>query len=483
MIQHVSRFAAMVAAMAAVAFCPGLLTPASAAAASAQAVADAGTAASGGTWSNAIEVPGTTALNAGGFAVTRSVSCASAGNCSAGGFYTQRSGNHQAFVVGETNGMWGAAREIAAALNAGGFAVAESVSCASAGNCSAGGFYTDGSGHQQAFVAREQNGIWGAAKEVPGTAALNQGGGAQINSVSCTSAGNCSAGGFYRDSSSHSQAFVVNQTNGTWGAAKEVAAALNQGGNAGIASVSCTGAGNCSAGGGYTDGSNQPQAFVVNETNGTWGSGKNVAGALNQGGNASIASVSCTSAGNCSAGGNYQDGSSHLQAFVINEKNGSWGSAKEVAAALNLGGRAEINSVSCAAPGDCSGGGSYADGAGHGQAFVVNQTNGTWGSAREIAATLNQALAAVNSVSCASTGNCSAGGSYTDGTGHGQAFVVGETNGTWGTAEEVPGTAALNQNGRALVHSVSCAAADRCSAGGSYLDGSSHTQAFVVNET
>jgi len=29
------------------------------------------------------------------------------------------------------------------------------VSCASAGNCSAGGSYTDSSGHQQAFVVRE----------------------------------------------------------------------------------------------------------------------------------------------------------------------------------------------------------------------------------------------------------------------------------------------------------------------------------------
>jgi hypothetical protein len=387
-------------------------------------------------------------------------------------------------VVGETNGMWGAAKEIAAAFNAGGFAVTEAVSCTSAGNCSAGGFYTDGSFHGQAFVIREQNGTWGAVTEVPGTAALNKGGGAQINSVSCTSAGNCSAGGFYRDSSFHIQAFVVNQTNGTWGTAKEVAAALNQGGSAEISSVSCTSAGNCSAGGSYTDGSNNGQAFIVNRTNGTWGSAKEVAAVLNQGGSAQINSVSCATAGNCGAGGNYQDGSGHFQAFVVNEKNGFWGSAREVAAHLNQGGSAQINSVSCAEAGDCSAGGSFTDGTGHGQAFVVGETNGTWGSAKETAAALNQGgIAQVTSVSCATAGDCSAGGDYTDGTGHRQAFVVGETNGTWAMAEEVPGTAALNQRGRAVVHSVSCAAAGRCSAGGSYLDGSGNTQAFVVNET
>jgi len=32
------------------------------------------------------------------------VACASAGNCSAGGFYTDRSHNQQAFMVSETNG-------------------------------------------------------------------------------------------------------------------------------------------------------------------------------------------------------------------------------------------------------------------------------------------------------------------------------------------------------------------------------------------
>jgi hypothetical protein len=86
------------------------------------------------------------------------------------------------------------------------------VSCASAGNCSAGGNYLDGSGHNQAFVVSEEKGIWGTAEEVPGSAALNQDGDAVTLSVSCASANNCSGGGFYKDSSGHLQAFVVNET-------------------------------------------------------------------------------------------------------------------------------------------------------------------------------------------------------------------------------------------------------------------------------
>jgi hypothetical protein len=85
-------------------------------------------------------------------------------------------------------------------------------------------------------------------------------------------------------------------------------------------------------------------------------------------------------------------------------------------------------------------------------------------------------------VSCASAGNCSAGGTYSSNRGW-QAFVVSQVNGTWGTAEEVPGTAVLNDGDRAAINSVSCASAGNCSAGGSYHDFSGNIQAFVVSQT
>jgi hypothetical protein len=51
-----------------------------------------------------------------------------------------------------------------------------------------------------------------------------------------------------------------------------------------------------------------------------------------------------------------------------------------------------------------------------------------------------------------------------------------------GNAIEVPGLGALNAGGDAIVNSVSCAAAGNCAAGGSYKDGSGHIQAFVVSQ-
>jgi hypothetical protein len=144
--------------------------------------------------------------------------------------------------------------------------------------------------------------------------------------------------------------------------------------NAGAAevySVSCSSAGNCAAGGYYTDGSSAAQAFVVDETNGSWGTPTEVAASLNTEGNATVNSVSCSSVGNCAAGGQYKDGSGHYQAFVVDEANGIWGTATEVAASLNAGGNAEVNSVSCSSDGNCAAGGQYKDASNDVQAFVA----------------------------------------------------------------------------------------------------------------
>jgi cytochrome c551/c552 len=484
--------ATIAAAAAAVALLAGV-SPAAAQAAGARALL-------GGTWGTAREVPGIAALNQGGHALTTSVSCTSPGDCAAGGSYTDSSGQSQAFVVSETNGSWGTAKEVpgSAVLNQGGYALITSVSCARAGSCAAGGWYTDSSGNQQAFVASETNGTWGSAEEVPGSAVLNQGGYAFTGSVSCA-AGTCAAGGSYTDSTGSQQAFVVTQANGTWGTAQEVpgTAALNQGGNAGIlggylfgGAVSCARAGSCAAGGWYTDGSGNQQAFVVTEANGRWGTAIEVPGtaALNQSGSASTNTVSCAAAGTCTAAGGYVDSSGSGQVFVASEVNGSWGTAQQIpgTAALNQGGNVQAVSVSCARAGTCAVGGFYKDGSGHYQAFVVSEAGGTWGTAEEIPGTaaLNQGgHAFTNTVSCAPAGTCSAGGFYFDSSGHRQAFVVSETNGTWDTAEEVPGTAALNQGGNAEILSVSCPPAGTCAAGGIYKDSSGHYQAFVVRQT
>ena len=104
----------------------------------------------------------------------------------------------------------------------------------------------------------------------------------------------------------------------------------------------------------------------------TWGAAQEVAGALNTQNNARFNSISCSSAGNCSAAGQYHD-SAGAQAFVVDEVGGTWGAAQEVAGVLNTDNYAIVNSISCSSAGNCSAAGQYRDSAG-GQAFVVDET-------------------------------------------------------------------------------------------------------------
>jgi uncharacterized repeat protein (TIGR02543 family) len=426
------------------------------------------------TWGTANEVAAS--LNTGGGAAINAISCPSAGNCAAGGYYQDGSGHDQAFVVDEVAGVWQTASEVAGTLNVDGKAMILSVSCSSAGNCAAGGSYEDGAGHTQAFGVSEVAGVWGSPTEV--AAALNAGGEARVISVSCSPDGSCAAGGYYEDGSGHQQAFVVT----AWGTPTEVAGLLNSGGNAAIAAISCASAGNCAAGGYYEDGSGHTQAFVVGEVTSAWGTPSEVAGTLNQGHKATIASVSCPSAGNCTAGGFYLDGSVHAQAFVVDEAADAWGTPGELAASLNAGGEAAIASLSCASAGDCAAGGFYEDGAGHTQAFVAGEVTGVWGTPSEVAGTLNAGGdAEIDSVACSPAGNCAAGGYYEDGSGHTQAFVLGEVAGSLGTASEVAGT--LNTGGEAAVASVSCSSDGNCAGGGYYVDGAAHERAFVIAQS
>jgi hypothetical protein len=98
---------------------------------------------------------------------------------------------------------------------------------------------------------------WGKALEVPGTATLNVTGQAQVHSISRPAAGNCAAGGFYDDASHVDQAFVAGESHGKWGKAKELpgTAALNVGGQAYVENISCAAPGYCSATGSFSDGS------------------------------------------------------------------------------------------------------------------------------------------------------------------------------------------------------------------------------------
>jgi hypothetical protein len=258
---------------------------------------------------------------------------------------------------------------------------------------------------------------------------------------------------------------------------------LNNGTLAGVNSASCASAGNCAVTGTYDSGA--PAAFVVNENNGSWAKAIEVPGEF---GVATFSSVSCVSAGNCAAVG-FSGSITNDAAFgplVVNEKDGTWGSAALVTG-TTASARNAAASVSCASAGNCEAGGNSAPVIETPyQAFLVREKNGSWGTAFGVPglAALNvDGNADVASVSCKTARNCAAGGTYRDGNGHQQAFVVSENNGTWSKAIEAPGSAALNTGGSAYITSVSCTSARYCVAAGNYTELSGNGGAFLVSRT
>ncbi len=294
--------------------------------------------------------------------------------------------------------------EVASSLNVGNGANVYSVSCTSSTSCVAGGGYRDGSNHSQAFVSVYNGSVW-TDHEVAGS--LNVGNNAWVNSVSCASSTSCVAGGYYIDGSGIVQAFVSVYNGSAW-VDQEVAGSLNVGNNAQVSSVSCASSTSCVAGGYYIDGSGDYQAFVSVYNGSAWVD-QEVAGLLNVGNSAYVTSVSCTSSTSCVAGGQYQDSSGHVQAFV-SVYNGSAWVDQEVAGSLNVGNSANVSSESCTSSTSCVAGGQYQDSSGINHAFVSVYNGSAWVD-QEVAGSFNvESYEVVNSVSCASSTSCVAGG-------------------------------------------------------------------------
>ena len=158
-------------------------------------------------------------------------------------------------------------------------------------------------------MAVERDGFWGEAIEVPGLAALNKDGYAEVTSVSCASAGNCAAGGYYRGARARA-GVRGGRAARPWGTAIEVPglAALNTGRVAGV-SVGVVRLG------GQLHGRRGLLPTAAITPRGSWPASGTACGArrwvpglaARARGYASNFSVSCGSAGSCAAGGHYRN--------------------------------------------------------------------------------------------------------------------------------------------------------------------------------
>lgn len=405
-----------------------------------------------------------------------SVSCASAGHCSAVGNYQDSSDLQQGLLLTETSGKWRTGVEAALPPNAAAHPGVQigSVSCASAGNCTAVGSYQVGSGDEEGLLLAEKAGRWATGVEaaLPGNAA--PAGVVFLSSVSCASAGKCSAVGAYEADSGWSEGLLLTEKAGRWATGVEATLPANAAnGNTFLSSVSCSSAGNCSAVGYYNGYDSGGQGLLLTEKSGKWRTGVEAAmpGNAIAGKPVSLPSVSCASAGNCSAVGTYNNDESSKdlttpRGVLLTEKAGKWrAGVKAVPPANSATGGAyqvDLSAVACSTVGNCVAVGDYVRGSGNVQGMLLTEKAGRWSRGLEAARPRNAGAdhdVELSAVSCASPGNCTA----VDGVG---GLLVTETAGSWARAVEP----ALPSNVRdpAGVVTVSCPSAGSCSAAGQY---------------
>ncbi len=388
---------------------------------------------------------------------------------------------------------WAQATEVAAPANAGSnpSATLVAISCWSAGNCTATGHDQDSSGNTQAIAAIDTAGTWAQATEVTAPAGAGSDPYAGLVGISCSSPGNCTADGGYLDGSGNYQAMAATESSGTWAQAIEITAPANAGTDpsAYLYGISCSSAGNCTAAGDYNDSSGDGQAMVATETSGTWAQATEVTAPANAGSDpgASFSGISCSSPGNCTAAGDYNDSSGNGQAMVATETSGTWARATEVTAPANAGSdpSASFSGISCSSAGNCTAAGDYTDSSGNGQAMGATETSGTWAQATEVTAPGNDAAdpyASLSGIWCSSAGNCTAAGAYFDSSGNYQAVAATESSGTWAQATGVTAPTDAASDPLAYLFGIWCSSAGNCTVVGSYFDGSGNEQAMTSTE-
>lgn len=271
----------------------------------------------------AITLPNDAATDSTQLGFATGVSCGS-GGCTAVGTYVTSGGKWVAFTATQSaSGTWAAA-PVAAPAGVSDDGILNAISCPSTGACEAVGNYADGSGDQQAWAVQISGGAAGSAQAVvtvsdamtaqtdaaPSLTSLRAFR-VGLNSVSCPSAGVCTAaGGLGASASNPLEAITVPITAGVPGQFSAMAA-TTPGANAYLQGIWCADAGDCSAVGLEISSDVSAKTItstpiVADQTGGTWSPPVTLQGAVPPSGSSYIIAnadaIGCTSDGVCVSG-------------------------------------------------------------------------------------------------------------------------------------------------------------------------------------
>lgn len=361
------------------------------------------------------------------------------------------------------------------------------VACPAAGSCVATGALFGRFNGLRGLLLVEQGGKW-ALTEPPLPRNLGTGAkrGIVMGSVSCPAVARCVAVGTAQSGGQSEPLVFSQQANGWRETALPLPAGVTVGG---LRLVSCPSVGDCTAAGGYTDSAGRQQGLLVTESNGSWGRPITAglppnAGTVADGEAPVIEALACPSPGNCTAVGLYGDGSGSPQGWLLSEADGTWArgfEAKLPANAYHSEGSylypvIGLGSVSCTSTGNCTALGGYLDRGQNEDGLILSERGGRWAAGAESPVPPdagpspqegNVPAPPLGSIACASAGNCGAVGMYRDKSGHDDPLLLAERAGKW-TPSAVSLPADAGGPREAGLQVVACPAAAACLAAGSY---------------
>jgi hypothetical protein len=204
-----------------------------------------------------------------------------------------------------------------------------------------------------------------------------------------------------------------------------------------------------------------------------------------------LPSLSCVSARECVAGGDYATSTGVTEGLIVSETNGAWRAPISLVPPVGASANPDVTiyDVSCGGAGNCAAVGSYLDSARNIVPFTANEVGGRWQRSRELTLPKNAIVEGqsgeLRDVDCASANNCSAVGEYFDNYRaypRSQGFVATEVRGHWSSAGEVTMAQKANFNPFVSFAQLACSSLGNCVGVGSFIDASDVTEGFLVSQ-
>jgi hypothetical protein len=402
----------------------------------------------------------TAAQPKGSYATFDAVTCTSKVDCEAVGNYSTSSGDQVGLAEIWSGSTW--SLQNMADPSGGSQVLLYGVSCPSSTSCEAVGNYYTSSGEQHALAEAWDGTNWTLQSSVNPSASSNLG----LQSVSCISASDCEASGFYYGSGNVEET-MAEVWNGTIWTMQTTTSAAG-GTKANLDGVVCTSASGCEAVGAYADSSGQ-QVTIADSWNGTsWGLQDSVNGTGAAA--SSLIAVACPSATDCEAVGDDAQG-----AFGEGWNGSAW-TVQPVPAPSDATGSG-LNGVACPTASDCEAVGYYDTASS--EFAMAELWNGTNWALQSVPIPSKAISSELYGVACVSSSDCEAVGLYYNSSDEKIAFAF-EWNGTDWAQQALPSPKGFTGS---EVLGIDCQSPTDCEAVGSYSDSQtySHNMALEWN--